>query len=232
MSSILNALNKIDNEKKSDVNRFTPGLPLDTEKILSNRIKTRKRAGVWGFILVLMITIGVWAMNYKGIITARKSPASLSVVEKGAKETATQSNQSDMTGTLQSPETVVTPKREAVDEQPQVSKVPDIKEESRVETESADIPVPKSRPATVSLPDTVADSEDFKEATADYPLADQERFKLQAISWSTNPEARIAVINSDLVKEGQSILQVTIHRINENSVILEEHGEFSELFFE
>lgn len=49
--------------------------------------------------------------------------------------------------------------------------------------------------------------------------------KLHAISWSDDPERRIAVINAKLVKEGRRIEGALISRIERDYVVIEKNGE-------
>ncbi len=55
--------------------------------------------------------------------------------------------------------------------------------------------------------------------------------KLQAISWSTIPEKRIAVINDHIVKEGGSVEDGTVARIEKEYVVIDAKGEEWQLRF-
>lgn len=49
--------------------------------------------------------------------------------------------------------------------------------------------------------------------------------KLHAISWSSNPLNRIAVINSQIVKEGRRVEGGLVKRIDKDYVVIEKDGE-------
>jgi type II secretory pathway component PulC len=55
--------------------------------------------------------------------------------------------------------------------------------------------------------------------------------KLQAIAWSDDPQSRIAVIDGQIVREGETISGASIIHINENEVIIKENGEELRLLF-
>ena len=54
---------------------------------------------------------------------------------------------------------------------------------------------------------------------------------LQAIAWSDTPAERIAVINSRILREGDSIGDASITHIGENEVILREGSTLRKLVF-
>lgn len=64
-----------------------------------------------------------------------------------------------------------------------------------------------------------------KEMLPPKKLVDSGWLKLQAISWSDDPTRRIAVINSNLVKEGRQIDGAVVSRIERDYVVIEKNGE-------
>jgi len=56
-------------------------------------------------------------------------------------------------------------------------------------------------------------------------------FKVQAISWSEIPEQRLAVINSQVLREGDAIEEYQIQRINPDDIILQRGGKAFRLDF-
>ena len=54
---------------------------------------------------------------------------------------------------------------------------------------------------------------------------------LQAISWSEEPQRRIAVINGNIVREGGAVEGFTITRIDQNLVLIRKGSEEWKLVF-
>jgi type II secretory pathway component PulC len=54
---------------------------------------------------------------------------------------------------------------------------------------------------------------------------------LQAIAWANNPKDRIAVINGQILREGQAIEGITITVIEKDAVILTEGSKTTALAF-
>ena len=48
---------------------------------------------------------------------------------------------------------------------------------------------------------------------------------LQAIAWSSDPKSRIAVINGQVLREGDSVERVLVTHIGKNEVVFKKHGE-------
>ncbi len=63
------------------------------------------------------------------------------------------------------------------------------------------------------------------------PLLEGSDLKLQAIAWADDPKSRIAVINGSIVREGDSIGNMLVMRINEDEILLRESGEVRKLVF-
>jgi hypothetical protein len=56
-------------------------------------------------------------------------------------------------------------------------------------------------------------------------VADSKWLTLQGISWSKNPQERVAVINSQIVKEGRKVDNALVMRIEKDYVVVEKDGE-------
>lgn len=74
------------------------------------------------------------------------------------------------------------------------------------------------KPAALKQPDTIKHVLDSK-------------LELQAIAWSIDPNERIAVINGQIVREGESIEGFSVVRISSESVIVERGAKEWELIF-
>ncbi len=55
--------------------------------------------------------------------------------------------------------------------------------------------------------------------------------KLHAISWTPDVKTRIAVINGSIVREGDTISNYRVHKINNDDIVLSENGELWRLAF-
>jgi hypothetical protein len=55
--------------------------------------------------------------------------------------------------------------------------------------------------------------------------ANETRLEIQAIAWSSDPESRIAVVNSRIVREGGSVEGVFVTNIGKDEVIFRKEGE-------
>ena len=57
------------------------------------------------------------------------------------------------------------------------------------------------------------------------PLLRDQEIKLQAITWSKNPQKRIAVINNQILRQGEMVLSYRIDIINQDDVVLSDGGK-------
>ena len=55
--------------------------------------------------------------------------------------------------------------------------------------------------------------------------ANETRLEIQAIAWSSDPESRIAVVNSRIVREGGSVEGVFVTNIGKDEIIFRKGGE-------
>ena len=55
--------------------------------------------------------------------------------------------------------------------------------------------------------------------------------KLQAITWSKDPQKRIAVINNRIMRQGDVVSGYRIDTINQDDVVLSDAGEKWKLLF-
>ncbi len=63
------------------------------------------------------------------------------------------------------------------------------------------------------------------------PVANDSRFELQAIAWSSDPKNRIAVINGRILREGESIERVLVTHIGKDDVIFKDgRNEWRQVF--
>lgn len=69
------------------------------------------------------------------------------------------------------------------------------------------------------------------EKSAGMGRLDNNRFKLEAIVWSNNPDSRFAVINGNILRVGGSMDGVTVTDIERDSVRIRSKNEVGELHF-
>jgi general secretion pathway protein B len=63
------------------------------------------------------------------------------------------------------------------------------------------------------------------------PVLNDPELKLQAITWSRDPQKRIAVINNRILRQGEAVYGYRIDRINQDDVVLSDAGEQWKLLF-
>jgi hypothetical protein len=96
-------------------------------------------------------------------------------------------------------------------------------------------PVPEIRPETQRSPQITAEAKRVPAITAETKRRpptqtkarppkgqDESKFDVQAIAWSRDPGARIAVINGQVLREGGSIEGATVTRIGMDEIDIKE----------
>ncbi len=63
------------------------------------------------------------------------------------------------------------------------------------------------------------------------PALNDPEMKLQAITWSKDPQKRIVVINNRILRQGEVVLDYRIDAINQDDVVLSDGGEKWKLLF-
>ncbi len=112
---------------------------------------------------------------------------------------------------------------------------------ARGENPNLDSPTPKTRkqPSTstpaVQMPAARTSTPQTPPSNdSDYANANRltdNRLKIQAIAWSPNPEERMAVINSHIVREGGSVEGFSVVAIRQDDVIVREQGRLYRAIF-
>ena len=70
-----------------------------------------------------------------------------------------------------------------------------------------------------------------KAEKVDIPLLDNPEIKLQAITWSKDPQKRIAVINNSILRQGEAVSGYRIDTINQDDVVLTDKERKWKLLF-
>jgi len=70
-----------------------------------------------------------------------------------------------------------------------------------------------------------------KVAEVEIPVLNDPEMKLQAITWSKDPQKRIAVINNRILRQGERVYGYHIDTINQDDIVLSDAGEKWKLLF-
>jgi len=71
----------------------------------------------------------------------------------------------------------------------------------------------------------------IKADKAEIPVLDDPEMKLQAITWSKDPQKRIAVINNSILRQGEAVSGYRIDTINQDDVVLNDRDKKWKLLF-
>lgn len=91
---------------------------------------------------------------------------------------------------------------------------------------AAPVQVEKEAVAAPSTSEVAAESE-----KAEIPVLDDPDMKLQAITWSKDPEKRIAVINNSILRQGETVYGYRIDTINQDDIVLSDGESKWQLLF-
>ena len=71
----------------------------------------------------------------------------------------------------------------------------------------------------------------IKADEVEIPVLKDPEMKLQAITWSKDPQKRIAVINNSILRQGEAVSGYRIDTINQDDVVLNERGRKWKILF-
>ena len=71
----------------------------------------------------------------------------------------------------------------------------------------------------------------FKAEEVEIPVLKDPEMKLQAITWSKDPQKRIAVINNNILRQGEAVSGYRIDTINQDDVVLNDKGRKWKILF-
>ena len=104
-----------------------------------------------------------------------------------------------------------------------VSLSPEIQTSENVEPETAE---KASAPAASPPQITIQQME-----KVEIPVLKNTEMKLQAITWSKDPQKRIAIINNTILRQGETVSGYRIEIINQDDVVLNDRGKKWKLLF-
>lgn len=247
MSTILNALKKIEGRK---VDKSLPAWPFGSGSLESmdhHIYRSRRRQKILGS-LILICLLAVAGKLYIGSRPASNETASTStplpVTAQSTQPTEVVKPESRKSFTVKSqsvPEPETSPREPSREELPPrepssetilPSKVPSAPAETApahsIEEASSETATPSAVPPTQVEPsETAAVTEAPPTAVTEVfgsPPADNAGLSLMALVWSKQPESRFVVINGSIVREGGTIEESTVIRIEETYAVLRTGG--------
>ncbi len=230
MSTILKALKKLENDVPGEEKDQFQIKDIDTREAISKRAKKGQMAQRTFLTLLVVFalsgSIGLLAFGWMTVGKKRfqeQSPYSKDI--SGA--LLTKEVQEDEQFALV-PEKIIKPKNIEPGKSEEKAPKKDIqKEDSPTVRTLQEIPTEKKPDHT-----EVSNTEYLvKDKLPPEKIIEESWLKLQAISWSANPEKRIAVINNHVVREGGSVEEGTVARIEKEYVVIDAKGEEWQLKF-
>lgn len=223
MSSVLEALKKMEEEERRAEAKRGPG-----HLTFSEPGPAPKRGALHLLAFAAVFAAGV-GLATAGFLLAHR-PESVEVFADAAPEQASVLRVvAPAAPVVQSPHraaplkesaTPIAPTPPAVDRpEPAAPQNSTPKDETKTKTQATPKPAP---PAPAQVAEAApAPSED---ALQDLPPADPATYRLQGVRWSQDPSRRIAVINSQIVREGASVDGATVASITAHGVVLDVAG--------
>ena len=226
MSTILKALKKLEHDLPDESDTHPGARKSTTRQTLGRRAKRfmRLHKSFWIFTVLIALAAAAWLLHFPIFPDSRNS-VSISVPDQ--------------------PDKII--KKTASTRQPEKQKqIP-----PRVKELPSDMPKPAvryqkkrskkkvSRKAATSVKRTRS----FKSTQSSQPSRvlgsnpisvkplEDSKLKLQAISWSENPDNRIAVINGSIMREGESIEGFRIIQIGQDDVVVRDGPNERRLVF-
>lgn len=257
MSSILEALKKLEQEKEEKDQDFDWPQPVNTQGALYGRLKrgSAYKPALAGFVLCLMLGASAYLLTHtydsgkkEDQRTLPPVSASNSVEKADRAIAAIPAFSQEQPMATQEPDPVSTESQREPDPAPM--------EEDMMSDASADVAAMDTTgitPTREEIQDKTISSEnplaamvevkpdeapaeldpEMAELLARIPadllppkkMVESGWLTLHAISWSDDPERRIAVINAQIVKEGRRLDGALIRRIERDYVVIEKNGE-------
>ena len=215
MSTILKALKKLEHDLPDESDGH-PGEPKSTTRqAIGRRAKrfVRFRKSFWIFFGLITLAAAAWVIHISLFSDSRKS-ALTSVSEQPdqiIKKTASNRQPEQQ-------KQISAPVKELLPDGPiQVGRSQKKRSKKKESRRAATTPK-KTRSLTSTQPRLPPKILDPKPVSVK-PLEDS-KLKLQAISWSENPDNRIAVINGSIMREGESIEGYRIIQIGPDDVVV------------
>ena len=248
MSSILKELRKLENEASGKEERKFPVFTGASKKAVYSRDKKVLWIGVYlpVFCSALILAVVGWAVFYNKPKTP-PPPTPAQPLSAQSQSAPSKTGQPLPVQPVAPPGVASSPlPKEAPLKKKEEMRLPDKKEsegknppEESAEIASKPSPKPEAETKSSNPPqkedmDTLAAQETLPEEkpspaaethSPDLDPVDDSWLKLQAISWSEDPKNRIAVINNQIVREGGSVDEGQIFRIEREFIVVEGKGK-------
>jgi len=231
MSSVLEALKRMEEEEENG-----PVVPVERGGVPS-------KSGMWRWILPLTVIIAGTAGVAGGFYLAQSPEPVAVAAEEPTKETPVFRVVAPVAPSVAAPErgdTLKTPTAPVVAApapvkrpEPETFHTPETPVENNTEAMAAT----ESEPMTYAAPEVaeaaspVNQPEEPVEDVRSLPAADASTYNLQGVRWSETPSRRIAVINSQILREGGVLDGAKILTITAEGVVLDVDGSRQFLAF-
>jgi hypothetical protein len=226
VSTILKALKKLELQLPDESDTHPGARKSTTRQTLGRRAKRfiRFHKSFWIFIGLITLAVVAWVINFPLFPDSRKS-ASTSAPEKpdkiikktaSARQLEKQKQISDQIKELLPDMPIKVDRLQKKSSKRKVSR----KATTFVKRKKSLKSTQPRRPPKILNPKPVSVK----------PLEDS-KLKLQAISWSENPDNRIAVINGSIMREGESIEGFRIIQIGQDDVVVRAGQDERKLVF-
>ncbi|MDX9785286.1 MAG: general secretion pathway protein GspB [Desulfobacterales bacterium] len=239
MSSILKALKKLENETSPYNGAATPPA-FNIRQALRRQMKPAMRKRPWVSSMLVLILFAGGVLFFKGDQTEIRPPIVpvVPAVEK-AKALPTPVPLTITTSTIAAPSLPQLLKK-PTDLPPRVTeKTTPITALNRKATEkpplipardkAIEIHAPAPEMKRMPLPQKEARTSPAASPADLMALPAEVGLKLQALAWASEPASRFAVINSQIAREGESVGDMNVERIEQERVILRKGGELYQL---
>ncbi len=98
-------------------------------------------------------------------------------------------------------------------------------------SEPAPVKIPQPSSPAITPTKAPASKVAVEAQKSSIPLLSDPEMKLQAITWSKNPQKRIAVINNQILRQGEMVMGYRLDAINQDDVVLSDGGKKWQLLF-
>ena len=213
MSTILKALKKLEHDLPEESDTHPGARKSTTRQTLGRRAKwfMRFNKSLWVFIGLIALAVAAWIVHFPLFPGSRKSVSTSvpdqpdKIIKKTASARQLEKQISAQVKELPPDGPIPVSRSQKKRSKKKVSR--------KAATSVKRTKSSESRPPR--LPTKVLDSKPVS-----VKLLEDSKLKLQAISWSENPDNRIAVINGSIMREGESIEGFRIIQIGQDDVVV------------
>lgn len=225
MSSILKALKKLEEEteESEDPSGWMDPVQAKRKAVAGDKKALQTRLTIFGCVIALCFVLGYWGMRGPAAELTAAPPRQPRVQKKTAP------NRSHQPSAASNPASAVSTESgkpfESVMSVPAMAQRQD-KAADPVATKPQESPVTSSPGPEIRKEDGNPPQEHTPVSKTDPPqLLDDKRITLQAIVWSEKPSDRFAIVNERIVREGDSLDDITILMIEKSAIRFKHAGK-------